>query len=184
MPPKKAAPRRAVVVGGARTPVTKAFGQLMELDTVALGAAAVKGVLDRTGLPWEALDRIVWGGVLLPSGAPNVGREIAIDLGLPPSVEAYTVSRACASGLQAVTDAVAAIERGEVDVVIAGGSDSTSNVRTNRPDRFPATGTSVSPAARCCRIGMARWRTGSGTGRFPPAGRFACPVSSRRVPAS
>jgi len=64
-----------------------------------------------------------------------VGREVAIELGLPPSVEAMTVTRACASGLQAVTSAVASIERGEADVVIAGGGDSTSHVEVQLPTK-------------------------------------------------
>lgn len=125
--------RRAVIVGGARTPFVRAFEEFAALDTIALGVAAVRGLLERHALPWEAIDALVWGGVILPSAAPNVGREIALDLGLSPSVEARTVTRACASGLQAITDAVCAIERGDVDVVIAGGSDSTSNAELKLP---------------------------------------------------
>jgi acetyl-CoA acyltransferase len=77
----------------------------------------------------------VWGGVILPSMAPNLAREIVLDLKLPHSVEGMTVTRACASGLQAVTLAAAAIERGEADVVIAGGSDSTSNGELKLPQK-------------------------------------------------
>lgn len=124
---------RAVIVGGARTPFARAFEQYMELDTIALGAIAVKGMLERIGIPWDEIDSVIWGGVILPSGAPNVAREIALDLGLPRTVEGMTVSRACASGLQAVTLAAAAIERGDADVVIAGGSDSTSNAELKMP---------------------------------------------------
>jgi acetyl-CoA acyltransferase len=131
--PTETRPRRAVIVGGARTPFVRAFAEFTKLDTIALGAAAVKGMLDRTKVPWDAIDGIVWGGVILPTTAPNVGREIALDLGLPASVEARTVTRACASGLQAITDAIAAIERGDADVMIAGGSDSTSNAPLTMP---------------------------------------------------
>lgn len=127
--------RRAVVVGGVRTPFVKAFGQLVKVDTIGLGVAAVKGLLERTGVSREAIDSIVWGGVILPGTAPNVGREIALDLRLPPSVEAMTVTRACASGLQAITTAAAAIERGDSDVIIAGGSDSTSNAEIKLPQK-------------------------------------------------
>lgn len=125
--------RRAVIVGGARTPFVRAFGAFTKIDTIGLGVAAVRGLLDRTRVPWSEIDSIVWGGVILPPGAPNVGREIALDLGLPASVEAMTVTRACASGLQAITLAAAAIERGDADVVIAGGSDSTSNATLTMP---------------------------------------------------
>jgi acetyl-CoA acyltransferase len=124
---------RAVIVGGARTPFARAFEQYIELDTIALGAIAVKGMLERLGLPWDEIDSVVWGGVILPSTAPNVGREISLDLGLPRTIEAMTVTRACASGLQAITLGAAAIERGEADVVIAGGSDSTSNAELKMP---------------------------------------------------
>lgn len=119
--------RRAVVVGGVRTPFLKAFTQFTKLDTIALGVAAVGALLRRHEVPSAEIDSVVWGGVILPPTSVNVGREIVLDLGLPASVEAMTVTRACASGLQAVTLAAAAIERGEADIVIAGGSDSTSN---------------------------------------------------------
>jgi acetyl-CoA acyltransferase len=129
------AKRRAVVVGGVRTPFVKAFGQLIKVDTIGLGTSAVEALLERTGVPRKELEGIVWGGVILPGGAPNVGREIALDLRLPPSVEAMTVTRACASGLQAITTAAAAIERGDADVMIAGGSDSTSNAEIKLPQK-------------------------------------------------
>jgi acetyl-CoA acyltransferase len=131
--------QRAVVVAGARTPFVKAFAEYLALDTIALGNAAVSALLSRTNLPRREIDAIVWGGVILPSAAPNVGREIALDLALPPSVEAMTCTRACASGLQAITLAAAAIERGEADVVIAGGSDSTSNAEIKLPQKVVRT---------------------------------------------
>jgi acetyl-CoA acyltransferase len=127
--------RRAVVVRGARTPFVKAFGELMKLDTIALGASAVSGLLRKTEIAQREIDAIVWGGVILPGAAPNVAREIALDLKLPPSVEGMTVTRACASGLQAITTAVSAIERGDADVIIAGGSDSTSNAEVKLPQK-------------------------------------------------
>jgi acetyl-CoA acyltransferase len=127
--------RRAVVVGGVRTPFVKAFGEYLKLDTIALGDATVKALLEKTGLARKEIDAIVWGGVILPGMAPNVGREIALDLRLPASVEAHTVTRACASGLQAVTTAAAMIERGEADVVVCGGSDSTSNAEVKLPQK-------------------------------------------------
>jgi acetyl-CoA acyltransferase len=128
--------RRVVIVAGARTPFVRAFAEYTHLDTIALGCAAVRGLLDRTRVARKEIDSIVWGGVLLPGMSPNVGREIALDLQLPPSVEAMTVTRACASGLQAITTAAAAIERGDIDVAIAGGSDSTSNAEIKLPQKI------------------------------------------------
>lgn len=145
---------RAVVVGGARTPFVRSFAEYTELDTIALGALAVQGLLDRTGLDRAELDAVIWGGVVLPPASPNTGREIALEVGLPPSVEAYTVSRACASGLQAITDAVAKIERGEADVVIAGGSDSTSNAPLTMPETLIR---KVGPVAMSSKSGPGDW---------------------------
>ena len=145
---------RAVVVAGVRTPFVRAFEQFTRLDTIALGTAAARGLLEQTGLPWREVQSIVWGGVILPSGAPNVGREIALDLGLPREVEAMTVTRACASGLQAITLAAAAIERGEVDVAIAGGSDSTSNAELKLPQSLVH---KVAPVALNKRSTTADW---------------------------
>jgi acetyl-CoA acyltransferase len=130
------ATRRAVIVAGVRTPFVRAFSEYTRMDTIALGAATVRALLASTGLSPREVQSLVWGGVILPNGAPNVGREIALDLKLPPEAEAMTVTRACASGLQAITLAAAAIERGEADVVVAGGSDSTSNATIGLPPSF------------------------------------------------
>lgn len=127
--------RRAVIVAGVRTPFVKAFSEFLKLDTIALGVAATGALLTRTGIDRREIDSIVWGGVILPGMAPNVAREIALDLKLPTAIEGMTVTRACASGLQALTLAAAAIERGEAEVVIAGGSDSTSNAEVKLPQK-------------------------------------------------
>jgi acetyl-CoA acyltransferase len=127
--------QRAVIVAGVRTPFVKAFGKFLKLDSIDLADIAVRSLLERTDLPHEQIDSMVWGGVILPALAPNIAREVALDLRLPASVEGMTCTRACASGLQAVTLAAAAIERGEADVVIAGGSDSTSNAPLNLPQK-------------------------------------------------
>ncbi|WP_067687837.1 acetyl-CoA C-acyltransferase [Nocardia jejuensis] len=132
----KGARRRAVIVSGVRTPFVRAFTDYTRMDSIDLADAAVRGLLERTALPASLVQSIVWGGVILPSGAPNIAREIALDLQLDPGCEGYTVTRACASGLQAVTSAAAAIERGEYDVMIAGGSDSTSNAEVKLPQKI------------------------------------------------
>jgi acetyl-CoA acyltransferase len=127
--------RRAVIVGGMRTPFVKAFSDFTKLDTIALGVAAVAGLLKKTGLRHRDVESLVWGGVILPPTQPNIAREIALDLRLDPGCEGVTVTRACASGLQAITVAAAEIERGNVDVVVAGGSDSTSNATIALPSK-------------------------------------------------
>ena len=117
---------RAVIVCGARTPFTRAFGEQLNMDTIDLGCVAVKGLIDRSKISPDQIDHIAWGGVILRGGCPNTAREIAIDLKLPHRISAHTESMACASGLKAVISAVQMIETGNGDVVIAGGSDSTS----------------------------------------------------------
>jgi acetyl-CoA acyltransferase len=127
--------RRAVVISGVRTPFVKAFTDFTKLDTIALGVAAVSGLLKKSGLRHRDIEAMVWGGVILPTTAPNLAREIALDVRLDPGCEGYTVTRACASGLQAITSAASAIERGDNDVIIAGGSDSTSNASITLPPK-------------------------------------------------
>ncbi|MCP4599118.1 MAG: acetyl-CoA C-acyltransferase [Proteobacteria bacterium] len=129
----KKSTRRAVLVGGVRTPFLKAFGDFTRIDTIGLGVAAVKALLEKTNIKEGEIDSMVWSGVVLPSDSVNIGREIIFDLGLPPSIEATTITRACTSSLKAATLAAAAIERGEADVVIAGGSDSVSNAEVKLP---------------------------------------------------
>ncbi len=124
---------RAVVVAGVRTPFLRSFGAFTTLDTIALGTAAVKELLKRMELKAEELDGLIWGGVVLPSASVNIGREIVIDSGIPRSVEGTTLTRACTSGVIAITQAAAAIERGEADALIAGGSYSTSNAEVTMP---------------------------------------------------
>ena len=136
--PKKRAtrrkvPRRAVVVGGVRTPFLRAFGKFTRVDTIALGVAAARALLDRYAVPRREIGGVVWGGVILPGAYANIGREIVLDLPVPATVEATTVTRVCTSGLYATTTAAAAIERGEADIMIAGGSDSTSNAELKLP---------------------------------------------------
>lgn len=138
MPFCKDAPikHRAVIVDGVRTPFLRSFGAFTEMDTIALGAAAVRALLDRMGEARSLVDGVLWGGAVLPSATPNIGREIVLDAGLPWKVEGTTVSRACSSGVMAITQAVAAVERGEADVFIAGGGDSTSNAEVKMPPSF------------------------------------------------
>jgi len=128
--------RRAVIVGGLRTPFVKAFAEFTKLDSIALGVKSTGALLDKLNVPRNEIDSIIWGGVIFPPTAPNLAREIALDLKLPSHVEGMTCTRACASGLQAVTLAAAAIERGEADIVIAGGSDSTSNASLTFPTKL------------------------------------------------
>jgi acetyl-CoA acyltransferase len=125
--------RTAVVIGGVRTPFLRAFGDFTPLGTIDLGVSAIKGLFKRFPIAWKEIDSIIWSGVVLPGATVNIGREILFDLGLPMTIDAYTITRVCTSSLKAITLAVDAIERGDADVIIAGGSDSTSNAEVTMP---------------------------------------------------
>ena len=152
MATKKSKQRRAVIIGGVRTPFLRSFGAFTKLDTIALGAAAVKGLLKKYPVERRDINGLTWGGVIIPSATANIGREIVLEAGLPPEVEGTTVSRVCTSGLYAITTAAAAIERGEADVMIAGGGDSTSNAELKMPQRLVQT---LAPVAMNRRSGPA-----------------------------
>ncbi|MEM7181473.1 MAG: acetyl-CoA C-acyltransferase [Spirochaetota bacterium] len=131
--------RQVVIVSGARTPFVKAFAEYTSLDTIDLGTIAVNGLLQKTGINKAEIQALYWGGVVLPSAYPNIAREIAIDTGLPRSADSFTVSRACTSGLLSITLAHSAIERGDIDVAIAGGGDSTSSAEVSLPQKLTKT---------------------------------------------
>jgi acetyl-CoA acyltransferase len=127
---------RAVIVAGVRTPFVKSFGVLMKVDTIGLASAAVSGLLSKTKLDPKEINHLIWGNVVMQTNAPNCGREIIIDLNLPKHIAAHSTSMACASGLNAITQAVTLVESGHAEVVIAGGSDSVSNGELPIPRRL------------------------------------------------
>lgn len=125
----------AVIVDGIRTPFVRAFREFNGFDAIELGRLALKALIRRTGITRQ-VDAVIWGGVILPATTPNTGREIVLETDLSPTVEAFTVTRACSSSLLAITQGVAAIERGEFDVVIAGGSESVSSAEVPLPRKL------------------------------------------------
>jgi acetyl-CoA acyltransferase len=106
------------VVGGARTPFAKAFGDLAHLDAIALGVVAVKGLVEKLAIDSELIDEVVFGNVVVNVAAPNVARELVLDAGLPRHISGTTVICQCLSGLECVAQAAR---------LVAGGSDSTSS---------------------------------------------------------
>jgi acetyl-CoA acyltransferase len=93
-----------------------------------LGTIAVSELLQRSGIDGKEVQALVYGTVVPNVIAPNIAREISLMPMLPRGVEAFTVSRACASANQAITDAADQIALGHYDVVIAGGAESLSSV--------------------------------------------------------
>jgi acetyl-CoA acyltransferase len=120
--------RRVAIIDGVRTPFAKAGTSLRALSAIELGKIAVSELVHRTDLDPKTIDLLVFGTVIPNVTAPNIAREIALMPLLPKGVDAYSVSRACASANQAITDAADQIALGHVEVAIAGGAESLSNV--------------------------------------------------------
>ena len=120
--------RRVAIVAGVRTPFAKAGTALKNLSAIELGKLCVAELVQRANLDGKNVDAVVYGTVVPSVIAPNIAREISLMPMLPRGCEAYTVSRACASANQAITDAADQIVLGHHDVVIAGGAESLSNV--------------------------------------------------------
>ncbi len=120
--------RDVVIVAGVRTPFAKAGTALRRLPAVELGRVAVRELIERTAIDVELVDHVVIGNVGSPADATNIGRVVARKAGVPLRVPAYTVNRNCASGLEAIAEAARLIAAGAAEVVIAGGTESMSQV--------------------------------------------------------
>ena len=120
--------RRVAIVSGVRTPFAKAGSTLKDLTAIELGRLCVAELLQRASLDGKYVEAIVYGTVVPAVVAPNIAREVSLMPMLPKGCQAYTVSRACASANQAITDAADQILLGHHDVVVAGGAESLSNV--------------------------------------------------------
>lgn len=129
-------PEPLAIVAGMRTPFAKSFGALARVPADELGRQAVLAVLDRSGLKPTDVDEVVFGNVACPAEAANVSRVIALRAGIPQDRIAHTVHRNCASGMEAVITAWQAIQTGRSEVVIAGGTESMSNVPFLCDSRF------------------------------------------------
>jgi acetyl-CoA acyltransferase len=119
---------RVALIDGVRTPFLRPLTGFAALTTLDLASAAVRALIARAGVPTAALGRIVFGQVVPSLSAPNLARELVFEAGLPRTLDASTVTRACTTGYRAVADLALAIDRGEIDAGIAGGADSTSDV--------------------------------------------------------
>ena len=130
MPPYGGPPpgRRVAIVAGVRTPFVRAGTAFKHLSAIELGKLCVAELIQRTDLEAKLVESVVYGTVVPSVIAPNIAREVSLLPVLPKGCEAYTVSRACASANQAITDAADQILLGHHDVVIAGGAESLSNV--------------------------------------------------------
>ncbi len=116
------------VVAGVRTPFAKAFGPLAKVTADRLGCLAVEAVLAAGKTPPAGIDEVVFGNVAGPPEASNVARVIALRSGIPTDRIAHTVNANCASGIESIIESWQALAEGRADRIVAGGTESMSNV--------------------------------------------------------
>jgi acetyl-CoA acyltransferase len=119
---------RVAVVRGLRTPFAKSGTHYAHLSALDLGKIVVAELVQRSGIDPNTIQEVVFGNVIPSVKAPNIAREIVLGTGLPRKVPGFTVSKACASANQAITSAADMIFRGYADIVVAGGSESLSDI--------------------------------------------------------
>src|SRR5438874_11721246 len=119
---------RVLILGGARTPFVRAGTEFADLDVLDLAKAATSEALARTELDPGQVDEVIFGNVARPVAYHNLAREVVLSLSMPTRIPAFTVGLACASACVAITSAADHIAGGNADVVLAGGSESLTNV--------------------------------------------------------
>jgi acetyl-CoA C-acetyltransferase len=117
-----------VIVGAARTPIGRYGGAFRNTHPAELGAVATRAALERCGVPGTSVDEAVFGHARQAGSGPNPARQIVRRSGLPDSVPAQTINKACASGMQAIASGAQSIALGESEVVVAGGIESMSRM--------------------------------------------------------
>jgi acetyl-CoA C-acetyltransferase len=118
--------RPVFVLSAARTPIGKFGGSFASLSAAELGEVAAKAAIERSGLPATAINETIFGHARQAGGGPNTARQVSHRAGVPDSVPAFTVNKACASSLKALTLAALSIAAGENDLVLAGGTECMS----------------------------------------------------------
>ncbi len=119
--------RRAAVIDGLRTPFVKAGTDFRDLSAVDLGALVVNELVARSRISPGEVDSVVFGQVIPSSTVTLIGREMVLRTQLPRNVQAHTVARACATSIQATSDAADQIQLGHSDCAVVGGAESLSD---------------------------------------------------------
>jgi acetyl-CoA C-acetyltransferase len=120
--------RTAVIVGAARLPTGRFLGGLSSLTAPELGARAIAGVVERSSVATEDIEEVIMGNVVQAGVGQAPARQAAIGASLPATIPAMTINKVCGSGLKAVMLAAQAIRAGDLQVAVAGGMESMSNV--------------------------------------------------------
>lgn len=132
-----------VIVSAVRTPIGSFLGSLSTVSAPRLGAAAIKGALDKINLKPELVDEVIMGNVVQAGTGQAPARQAAIYAGLSDTVPCTTINKVCASGMKAVMQAAQAIQLGDAEIVVAGGMENMSLI----PHYYHArTGTKFGPA--------------------------------------
>ncbi len=128
--------RRVAIIAGVRTPFAKSGTVFRDVSATALARHAARELLYRSEIDGREIDEVVFSQVVPSALTPNVAREVSLLPQLPPSVPAYTLNRACASGAQAINNASDQILLGHADAILAGGVESLSDIPILHSRRF------------------------------------------------
>jgi len=116
------------ILSAVRTPIGKFGGSLASLTAADMGVVAAKAAMERAGIQPEQVDETIFGNARQAGGGPNPARQISIRSGVPQEVPAFTVNKACASGLKSIALAYQAIAVGDASCILAGGTESMSRL--------------------------------------------------------
>ena len=116
------------VVGAARTPIGRYGGSLRNVHPAELGAVAARAAIERAGISPDDVDEVLIGHGRQAGSGPNPARQVGVRAGVPDSVPAQTINKACASGMQTIATGAQSILLGEAEIVLAGGIESMSRM--------------------------------------------------------
>jgi acetyl-CoA C-acetyltransferase len=116
------------ILSAVRTPIGKFGGSLASLTAADMGVVAAKAAIERAGVHPDQIDETIFGNARQAGGGPNPARQISIRSGVPQESPAFTVNKACASGMKAIAIAYQSILLGDASCIIAGGTESMSRV--------------------------------------------------------
>jgi len=116
------------ILSAARTPIGKFGGSLASMTAADMGVVAAQAAMERAAVRPDQIEETIFGNARQAGGGPNVARQISVRSGIPQEVPAYTVNKACASGLKSIALAYQEIATGNVDCVLAGGTESMSRL--------------------------------------------------------
>jgi acetyl-CoA C-acetyltransferase len=116
------------ILSAVRTPIGKFGGSLASMTAADMGVVAAKAAMERVGVRPEQIEETIFGNARQAGGGPNPARQISIRSGVPQEVPAYTVNKACASGLKSIALGFQEITMGNLDCVLAGGTESMSRL--------------------------------------------------------